>query len=148
MLHTLWDKRRKCVRSYGHHKWWTLYILAPVAAALLYFDGHAHASLETHKILTIATIILLCGAALYWTETHSDVIQSEGVDAHSAANFYRTSGIFISGSTTLAIPVGPPRRDASASSRPSTLELNQVRLLSAAHVDDTPAPGRAEIAQD
>jgi hypothetical protein len=118
------------------HKWWGLYLLAPLSAGLLYLDGDIHANLRMHEFLAMAAVVILCGLALFWTERHADIVESEGVDAWSPADFYRSSGTFIAGPTVLTIPVGRPRYSASASPRPSNRELHQPDVLPVARADD------------
>jgi hypothetical protein len=116
---------------HGDRKWWSLYLLAPLSAGLLYMDGRIHANLKIHEVLAMAVIVVLFGLTFYWTEKHADLMESEGVDARAPEIPFETIGVLITSPSVPPIPVGRPRRAVRSLPDVAALELDQADYLSA-----------------
>jgi hypothetical protein len=127
--------RRELVSRQLHSKWWGLYLLAPLAAFLLFLDGRLRAGAELHEALALGIVAVICGAALVWTERNSDIVEQEGVDARPAELEWRSAGVLVTGPSAPAIAIGRRRAAARSQREQSALRLDQTAIVATPAAD-------------
>jgi hypothetical protein len=75
------------------HSWWGLYLFAAVIAALLYADSRARLSPAIHTLVLIAIIVGAASLAWSWSESHADLLGSQGIDAKAEAYALADQGV-------------------------------------------------------
>ena len=73
--------------------WWGLYALVPISVALLYVSAKVKAGETVHMILLLAVAVAVPILALLWSESHADLMGSEGVDARAERDSLDASGV-------------------------------------------------------
>lgn len=76
----------------NRHSWRGIYLIGLLAAGLLGADALAPLSTEWHDIVTVGVVFLLFGLTLYWTETHADLVEAEGIDAQARRRWFIAQG--------------------------------------------------------
>lgn len=69
------------MRKHRSLRWCGLFALVPLAIGLIVLDDDARLSETWHLVVLAAIALLICGLALSWSESNSELMEREGVDA-------------------------------------------------------------------
>ena len=69
--------------KHRHLRWLPLYMLFPLAAALLFLDSQGQMSDTWRTVILGATAILICALALIWVERHPGLLEGERPATHT-----------------------------------------------------------------
>jgi hypothetical protein len=117
------------MRTYGN--WRGLYLIGVLVAGLLVADGLAPLSPRGHTVLTAGIVLLALALTLLWTETHSDLVETSGVDAWARGDeLYRARLISEGGTFVLPKPEAQQPQTAGANSADMwyTRRRNEVKV--------------------
>ena len=92
------------MRHGKRRRWWGLYLLAPLDGGLLFAEARLHGAATWHTIILLAIVGVTCALAFAWSESHADLLGSEGADAwaeqQSLAELGHAPGTFAASTTT------------------------------------------------
>jgi hypothetical protein len=69
------------MRKLRRLRWWGLFALIPLTAALMVLDDDAPMSETWRLILLGGIVVVICVLAVAWTERNAGLVEREGVDA-------------------------------------------------------------------
>ncbi len=81
------------MKSRRQRPWSGLYLLGLAIGALLYLDARVHLGPTAHTVALIAIIVGAVGLAWRWSESHPDLVGSQGADAQAEAQALAAMGI-------------------------------------------------------
>jgi hypothetical protein len=73
--------------------WRGLYALLPLAGGLLYLAYRVQVEEVWHTLLLGGVVMIIGSLAWHWSETHADLMASEGVDAQAGEDTLAAGGI-------------------------------------------------------